>query len=72
MRMRTMALAASGLRSSAMATANTVHGIPRCVKRRCSLQNPAREPYSYMLSMFMLRPPTTGAWCRVLLTVRIE
>ena len=34
--------------------------VPRLVNSRCSRQNPARLPYSYMDSMFRLRTPSKG------------
>jgi hypothetical protein len=53
-----MAAQASGLRSSARAMANTVHGSLRLVNMRCRRQKPARLPYSNMLSAPRSRPMT--------------
>ena len=47
-------------RASAVATANTVTGMPRSVNSRHSRQKPAREPYSYIDSTFMWRRPGHG------------
>ena len=55
-----MAAQASGLRSSALAIANTVQGSLRLVNMRCRRQKPARLPYSNMLSAPRSRPFTAA------------